>query len=337
MPVTIRDVAAASGVHMSTVSRTFSAPQLVNPATRDRVLAAAAQLGYRPNRAARALITGRTHNLGLIVADLANPFFPPLIKAAEGYARSRDHYVFVADANEDPVVEEDLVRAMAKQVDGLLLCSPRMSNTLIEQLSREVPMVVVNRSVNGLPCVVMDIAQGAGDAVKHLVSLGHQRLALLGGPRGSWTSREIRKAAVAAARAARVELSVLTPNLPTEEGGLAAADPVLRDGATAVLTYNDLMAIGLMEGLDQRGIVIPDDISVVGIDDIEMSRRTRPKLTTMATPAASAGRAAVDMLLQYGDDRRAAAQVALPTELVIRESTAPPQRRRGRRRDPGKE
>lgn len=145
MRATIRDVASASGVHISTVSRTFSAPHLVNAETRSRVLATAESLGYRPNRAARALITGRTHNLGLIVADIANPFFPPMIKAAEGQARLRDHHIFVADTNEDALVEEDLVRAMAKQVDGVLLCSPRMSNSLIEQLSRQVPLVVVNR------------------------------------------------------------------------------------------------------------------------------------------------------------------------------------------------
>ncbi|NUR27961.1 MAG: LacI family DNA-binding transcriptional regulator, partial [Catenulispora sp.] len=126
MPVTIRDVAQASDVHISTVSRAFSAPQLVNPETRARVLAAAERLGYRPNRAARALITGRTHNIGLIVADIANPFFPPLIKAAEGEARLHDYQVFIADSNEDPAVEEELVRALAKQVDGILLVSPRL-------------------------------------------------------------------------------------------------------------------------------------------------------------------------------------------------------------------
>ena len=123
MPATIRDVARASGVHISTVSRTFSAPHLVNPETRSRVLACAEHLGYRPNRAARALITGRTHNIGLIVADIANPFFPPLIKAAESQARHRDYHIFVTDTNEDPAVEEDLVHALAKQVDGVLLCS----------------------------------------------------------------------------------------------------------------------------------------------------------------------------------------------------------------------
>jgi LacI family transcriptional regulator len=336
VPATIRDVASASGVHISTVSRAFSAPHLVNAETRSRVLATAQSLGYRPNRAARALITGRTHNLGLIVADIANPFFPPLIKAAEGQARLRDHHIFVADTNEDALVEEDLVRALAKQVDGVLLCSPRMSNSLIEQLSREVPLVVVNREVAGLPCVVMDVAQGARSAIAHLVELGHRQLALLGGPRGSWTNREIRKSATAAAEAADASLTVISPNPPTAEGGHAAAEQVVRAGVSAVLAYNDLMAIGLIEGLDALGVSVPAGVSVVGIDDIELSRRTRPKLTTVANPAAAAGRAAVDMLLQHGDDRRTTAQVTLRTELVVRDSTAPgPDRAPAR--PPGKE
>lgn len=340
MPATIRDVARACGVHISTVSRTFSAPHLVNPETRSRVLACAENLGYRPNRAARALITGRTHNIGLIVADIANPFFPPLIKAAESQARQRDYHIFVADTSEDPAVEEDLVHALAKQVDGVLLCSPRMSNSLIEQLSREVPLVVINRQVAGLPAVVMDVGQGARLAVEHLTGLGHRDIALLGGPRGSWTNREIRRAATTAARAADANLTVLGPNPPTEGGGLAMAEQVRRAGATAVLAYNDLMAIGLIEGLDSLGIQVPRDISVVGIDDIALSRLTRPKLTTVATPTAAAGRTAVDMLLQHdgssttrtgrgggrvaaGDDRRTTAQVTLQTELVIRDSTGP--------------
>ena len=323
MPATIRDVARASGVHVSTVSRTFSAPHLVNQDTRSRVLAVAESLGYRPNRAARALITGRTHNIGLIVADIANPFFPPLIKAAESQARNRDYHVFVADTNEDPVTEEELVQALAKQVDGVLLCSPRMSNDLIEQLSREVPVVVVNRLVEHLPAVVMDVAQGARTAIEHLVGLGHRDLALLGGPRGSWTNREIRRSAIATARAVGANLTVLGPNQPNETAGAAAVETILRSGVTGVLAYNDLMAIGVLEGLHNRGIGVPEEMSVVGIDDIPLSRLVRPKLTTVATPTAAAGRTAVDMLLQHGDDRRTTAQVTLQTELVVRDSTGP--------------
>jgi DNA-binding LacI/PurR family transcriptional regulator/ABC-type glycerol-3-phosphate transport system substrate-binding protein len=301
---------------------------MVNPETRSRVLAIAEAMGYRPNRAARALITGRTHNLGLIVADIANPFFPPLIKASESYARQRDYHLFVADTDEDPLVEEELVQAIARQVDGVLLCSPRMGNGLIDQLGRDVPLVVINRVVAGLPAVVMDVGQGARTAITHLAGLGHERIVLLSGPRGSWTNREIRRAATATARSCGVTLTVHGPNQPTEHAGAAAASHVQRCGASAVLAYNDLMAIGLIDGLLRLGMRVPQDVSVVGVDDIPLSRLVRPRLTTVATPTAAAGRAAVDMLLQHGADRRTNAKVTLATTLVVRDSTGPAPRPR---------
>ncbi|GAA4135328.1 LacI family DNA-binding transcriptional regulator [Actinomadura keratinilytica] len=324
MAVTIRDVARASGVHVSTVSRTFSAPHLVNAETRNRVLAVAEQLGYRPNRAARGLTTGRTHNLGLIVADIANPFFPPLIKAAQAHARARDYHVFVADTDEDPRVEEELIQAFTKQVDGVLLCAPRLGDRALARLRRQVPFVLVNRRLDGLPAVLMDVGRGARLAVEHLAGLGHRRLALLSGPEGSWNSRRIGEAAADAAAAAGAELTVIGPNSPTEQGGQIAAPEVARAAATGVLAYNDLVAIGLVEGLAELGVRVPDDVSVVGVDDIMQARLNRPKLTTVAMPTVAAGRTAVDMLLQLvgTDEPGPAALTVLETTLVVRESTA---------------
>ncbi|WP_101788754.1 LacI family DNA-binding transcriptional regulator [Nonomuraea indica] len=318
MAVTIRDVARASGVHVSTVSRAFSAPHLVNPETRTRVLAVADDLGYRPNRAARALTTGRTHNLGLIVADISNPFFPPLIKAAQEQARLRDYHVFVADTDEDPKVEEDLIQTLTKQVDGVLLCSPRLTNRTIERLREEVPFVLVNRRVKGMATVLMDVARGARLAFEHLTALGHRRLALVTGPSGSWTSKEMQEAAAATRD---VDVAFLGPNQPTELGGLAAAADVIASGATGVLAYNDLVAIGLIEGLAERGVDVPGDISVIGVDDIVAGRLSRPKLTTIAMPTAAAGRIAVDMLLQSVDSQAATGVTMLETTLIVREST----------------
>ncbi|MFI6601172.1 LacI family DNA-binding transcriptional regulator [Nonomuraea sp. NPDC050536] len=315
MAVTIRDVARASGVHVSTVSRAFSAPHLVNPETRNRVLAVAEELGYRPNRAARALTTGRTHNLGLIVADIANPFFPPLIKAAQAQARTRDYHVFVADTDEDPQVEEELVKTLAKQVDGVLLCSPRLSNRAIERLALDVPFVLVNRRIKGLPAVLMDVPRGARLALEHLKGLGHRRVAVVSGPSGSWTSTEMR---TVAAGVPGLDLVYLGPNQPTEEGGLAVAAAVADSGVTGVLAYNDLVALGLIEGLAAAGISVPADVSVIGVDDILPGRLNRPKLTTVAMPTAAAGRMAVDLLLQSGGE---GALVTLDTTLIVREST----------------
>ncbi|MET7329848.1 LacI family DNA-binding transcriptional regulator [Nonomuraea sp. NPDC005650] len=315
MAATIKDVARACGVHVSTVSRTFSAPHLVNPATRSRVLAAADDLGYRPNRAARALTTGRTFNMGLIVADISNPFFPPLIKAAQAQARGRDYHVFVADTDEDPRVEEELIRTFTKQVDGVLLCSPRLSNKMIERLAEDVPFVVINRRIKGMPAVLMNVAQGAKLALEHLVGLGHRRIALVSGPIGSWTSNEMQGAA---AEAPGLDLVFFGPNQPTESGGLSVAADVAACGATAVLAYNDLVALGLIEGLSEMGIGVPDQISVIGFDDILPGRLNRPKLTTVAMPAVAAGRMAVDLLLQSGGE---GATVTLDTALIVREST----------------
>ncbi|MEO3802758.1 LacI family DNA-binding transcriptional regulator [Nonomuraea sp. B1E8] len=315
MAATIKDVARACGVHVSTVSRAFSAPHLVNPATRSRVLAAADDLGYRPNRAARALTTGRTFNMGLIVADIANPFFPPLIKAAQAQARGRDYHVFVADTDEDPRVEEELIRTFAKQVDGVLLCSPRLSNRMIERLAEDVPFAVVNRRIKGMPAVLMNVAQGAKHALEHLTGLGHRRIALVSGPIGSWTSNEMQGVA---AEAPGLDLVFFGPNQPTEAGGLAVAADVAACGATAVLAYNDLVALGLIEGLSAMEIGVPDQVSVIGFDDILPGRLNRPKLTTVAMPAAAAGRMAVDLLLQSGGE---GATVTLDTALIVREST----------------
>lgn len=331
MAVTIRDVARASGVHVSTVSRTFSAPHLVNVETRNRVLAVAEGLGYRPNRAAQALTTGRTHNLGLIVADIANPFFPPLIKAAQAQARERDYHVFVADTDEDPLLEQELIETLSKQVDGVLLCSPRLSNRVIERLRAQVPFVVVNRRVKGLTTVLMDVGQGARAAMEHLADLGHRRVALLSGPPGSWTSGEIRQSAADRAAELGVELTVLGPNGPTERGGLSAAAAVVAAGVTGVLCYNDLVALGLIEGLRERGVGVPDDVSVIGVDDSLAGRLSRPKLTTITMPTAAAGRMAVDLLLAAvsAGDSGTPTLARLETHLVVRESTGAADRAAG--------
>ncbi|MFF7580110.1 LacI family DNA-binding transcriptional regulator [Streptomyces sp. NPDC008061] len=329
--MTIRDVAQAAEVHVSTVSRSFSAPHLVKRETRERVLAIAAELGYQPNETARALTTGRTRNLGLIVSDIANPFFPPLIKAAQAYARVRGYQVFVADTDEDAAVEEELIQTLARQVDGVILVSPRLANDVIGRLGGALPFVLVNRSVAGLSAVLMDVANGAALAVDHLAGLGHRHLALVCGPRGSWTSAQMRRAAGKAAADQGVRLDVLGPNPPTEHGGIAATPAVLGTGATGVIAYNDLVAIGLIEGLDGQNVRVPRDISVIGVDDTVAGRLNRPRLTTVAMPTAAAGRTAVDLLIQALETsgEPATARTMLATSLVVSNSTGAPEQPAG--------
>ena len=323
MTVTIRDVALASGVHVSTVSRTFSAAHMVNPETRARVMAAANELGYRPNRAARALSTRRTGNLGLIVADIANPFFPPLIKAAQAQARVRDYHVFIADTDEQARVEEELVRSMAKQVDGALLVAPRLSNRTIAELGRDVPFTVVNRRVKNLPCVLMDVASGVRQAITHLADLGHRGLIVVTGPRASWTGQELGRAAAERAAELGLGLHLIGPNPPTEDGGAAAAEEVAKLGGTAVLTHNDLMAIGLIRGLRRLDLEVPRDMSVIGVDNTVAGRHSSPSLTTVDMPTSAAGRTAIDLLLQSVTLGGSLGTVSLDTSLITRESTGP--------------
>lgn len=156
MAVTIGDVARTAGVSASTVTRALAKPALVRPATRDRVHEAAAALGYHPNRAAQGLITGRTGNLGLLVPDLGNPFFPSIVKGVQARAREADYAIFLADTDEDPSAEAGLVRRLSKQVDGILLCSPRMSGDELRPLVGDTPLVLVYRRISRVSSVTAD-------------------------------------------------------------------------------------------------------------------------------------------------------------------------------------
>jgi DNA-binding LacI/PurR family transcriptional regulator len=283
----------------------------------------AEELGYQPNRAARGLVTGKTGNIGVVVPDVANPFFSAMLKGCTARAREARHVVFLADAAEDPRVEAEVVGAMAKQVDGIVLCSPRMESAQLQKLVGTAPLVLVNRDEAGLPAVLMDSADGARQALEHLAALGHRRIAHLGGPPTSWSGGQRRAGVRAAAPASEVEVVELGPFPPTFQGGIQAADLALARGVTAVLAYNDLMAIGVMNRLAARGVVVPSEMSVVGFDDIEMSAMTTEPLTTVRQPMEAAGRAAVDLLLEEPDDPGGVRRW-LPAQLIVRSTTVPP-------------
>ena len=325
MAVTIKDVARAAGVSPSTVSRALSAPELVQPETRRRVQQAATELGYHPNRAARGLITGRTGNIGLILPDLTNPFFPGVVKGVQSRARESDFSVFLADTDEDPTVEADLVRALIKQVDGIVLCSPRMGEDELRSLAGETPMVMLNRRVGRIPSVTIDNSDGIRQAVAHLVALGHRRVAYVAGPRTSWSNRERLRILRAATAASGVELVEVGNVVPQFAGGVAAADLVLAAGVTAVIAYNDLVALGLLNRFSVRGVAVPDRMSVIGFDDIVLSEMVSPSLTTLAQPKEQTGRAGVDLLLALLDDsdRAAVPRRELTSHLMVRHSTGP--------------
>ncbi|GIG40206.1 LacI family DNA-binding transcriptional regulator [Cellulomonas phragmiteti] len=321
MAVTLRDVARAAGVSAATASRALSAPDLVAPERRELVRRVARELGYRPNRAARELITGRSGHLCLVVPDLGNPFFSAVAKAVQARARATGHAVVVADAEEDPVLEAELVAQLGGQADGVLLCSPRMSGDDLAAVAADGrPVLLVNREGAGLPSVVVDNRDGVRQAVRHLHALGHRRVAYAGGPSGSWS--DARRRDGLAALDLDVEVVDLGAHAPVFAGGVGAADLAVASGATAVLTHNDLMALGMLDRLRTRGVRVPADLSVVGFDDAPVATLVTPSLTTVAMPLARLGRTAVDLLLAPRGGE--VPHSVLPVELVVRGTTAPP-------------
>lgn len=324
MAVTIRDVARAAGVSISTVSRALSSPDQVAEETRLRVEDAARTLSYRPNRAARGLITGRTGSIGLVVPDLENPFFGSICKGVQSRARAVGYAVFIGDTDEDPSVETEVVRSLLKQVDGLILCSARGSDQTLERLALECRVVLINRRVADLSSLSFDNGGGVRAVLRHLVALGHRRIAYAAGPSTSWSDGQRASAFRAfSAESPDLELIELGNFPPVFAGGVQAGDLAIASGATAVMAFNDLVAVGVLDRLRQRGVRVPHDISVTGFDDVPISSLASPTLTTVSFPRVQMGRASVDLLIDevLGTASDVNVSREMSVALVVREST----------------
>jgi LacI family transcriptional regulator/LacI family repressor for deo operon, udp, cdd, tsx, nupC, and nupG len=264
---TLADVATLAGVSKATASRVLSRPELVSPDTAGRVLAAAAKLGFVPNRAARQLARGRTGVVALVVPTLDNAFFTPIIAGAQAAAGEADLQLTVAV---HPLAGADELTAferLAHQVDGFVVVAPRGADDVVRAATRHKPTVLVDREVTGVPSVVADTATAFGSLVSRFVADGHERIAYLGGPDGSWQDGQ-RTAAVVAATRGRAELTVLGPYPSTFEAGVRASDDVLASGATAVVPYATAIGLGLMfvlrgEGHRDRSVTISSERMVV--------------------------------------------------------------------------
>lgn len=324
--MTIRDVAAQAGVSAATVSRVFSRPESVTVETRRRVLTAADALRYSPHPVARSLARGTTGNLGLVVPDIAVAFCAVVTKAVSQRARRDGFALFVADSDEPRTwaVTDGLrsAHAMAKQVDGLLLLSPTTADDDLRALASEVPLVVINRDLDGVPAVLMPSADSAVTAVEHLHALGHRRLAYLAGP-DNYSNRARVKAFTRTCVRLGVPGVVMGPFTPTFSGGARAADLVLADGATGVVAYNDDVASGVISRLADRDVPVPARCSVVGFDDTALASMITPRLTTVRLPMAEAGEIAVGLLVDVLRGEPPRGPVELPAELIVRGSTGP--------------
>jgi LacI family transcriptional regulator, galactose operon repressor len=337
--VTIRDVARLAKVHPGTVSRALNEETrgLVNPETAERVLRAADQLGYRPNRIARGLKTSRSHTIGVLIPDITNPLFPPILRGIEDRLDQAGYTALIVNTDNDPERERIYLEAMrGRQVDGFISATARLDRELLAELDGAgTPLVLVNRSLEdgSVPAVTVDDRRGIALAVEHVVELGHERIGHVAGPQNLSTGHRRQLSFTEAMHAAGLEVSAEQISFGayfTEEEGARACDQLLSDapGVTAIVAGNDLMAIGCFDTLEERGLVCPDDISVVGFNDMPFVDRLRPPLTTIRIPHREIGQEAADLLLeQLSGKGQAGSEVLLEPALMVRGSTASPRPR----------
>ena len=327
--VTIYDVARVAGVAASTVSRALSKPGRVSFKTAEHVRRVAEDLGYRSGHLQRDVASTRgTGMLAMIVADIANPVFFGMIRGAERAAVERGYTLLVVETQESTPAEEAAAVRLSGCTDGLILSSSRLSDAVIRGLAKEHPVVLLNRSVGEVTSILSDNVHAMKKATEHLVELGHRSICYLAGPDASWADgmrwRGLREAAV------ELDLHVrrLGPFLPTMRGGAVAADGWLLRPSTAVIAYNDLMAIGFLRAVQAAGRAVPGDVSVIGFDNIVDASLVEPRLTTVAAPLVSLGSTAVAHLLRGASarDETLADPVMLPSKLIVRGSTGPQSR-----------
>jgi len=331
----IYQVAKRAGVSTATVSRVLSQPDVVAPETRRRVMRAVERLAYEPNSAAKNLRTLRTAKLLVTVPDISNPFFSLILQGIEETAQRAGYAVLVGDTQHDER-REDSYAAMLKrkEADGLIFLGHRLPKTAAELVRTVAPRCapVVNGCEFsprlGIPSVHIDNAKAASEAMDHLYRLGHRRLGIVTGPLLSPLSRDRLSGAAGRAKQAKADRDFIVMNGDFSiESGSVAAERLLgrRDPPTAIFCFNDEMAMGVLETAKRRRLRVPDDLSVVGFDDIRFARYTDPPLTTIAQPMRAIGEGTVRLLLQIlNGNGHAPESVTLPHTLTIRSSTAPP-------------
>jgi LacI family transcriptional regulator len=333
-PATLRDVARVAGVHPGTVSRALN-PQtrsLVNERTARRVLDAAQELGYRPNPIARGLRTNRSNTIGVLVPDLMNPLFAAVVRGIEDGLREGGYTPLIANTDNDAERERVAYEAMsARQVDGFIAATARRDHWLLaDQVHSGAKLVLVNRRVDSdaIPAVTGDDHEGIRLAVEHLASLGHERIAHVAGSQSLYTGWSRHHGFVDAMRAGGLELDpelVVFSGAFTEREGARCCDELLARGHefTAIVAGNDLLALGCYDALEQHDLRCPEDVSVVGYNDMPFVDRFRPALTTVRVPHYELGATAAALMLEQlrGTDMPPR-QLLLAPELVVRRSTA---------------
>ncbi len=336
--ITIKDIAREAGVSHSTVSRALRDSPLIPPLTSQRVHRAAAKLGYLPSAAARTLKTNRSRVLGVIISNVDDPFFSEVLQGIEEVAQAANYSLFMAASRRDPQHEHQIIRTMHEhRVDGIILCSTLSSIEQNGQLAAVgAPIIVINSQAceEYQYTIEHDDLDGARRMTRHLIELGHRRIGYLGFPgSGRSDSKRLGGYRLAMGQAGLIILDgyefAAFDNDPARGSAAAGHFLALTERPTAILCYNDQIAIGLLQGLQHGGLRIPQDCSIAGFDNITFSAYTNPPLTTFDQPKRSIGAEAARMTLRLLNEAGSvpgAKRVVMQGHLVARASTAPPPR-----------
>lgn len=326
-PTTIYDVAKAAGVSPSTVSRTFSRPGRVSNRTAAHIRKVASELGYRTDRIYQQTTPTHSRLIGLAVTDVTNPFFFSLLRGAEQVCAQHDYVVMLFDAQESGPHEREIFERALPVLDGVIITSSRLSDTALRGFAKKVPTVVLNRAVAGLPCVVSDYDRGVRSAMEHLAGLGHRRVAYIAGPPASWADGARWRAFHEAATDLGMIDCRLGPVMPTVRGGQQVLPQIHERRVSAVVAYNDLIAIGVLRAMAASGLRVPDRLSVIGFDNIFVSDLVSPRLTSIASPLGLVGEKAarsVISLIEHHDEKSDFMEpLVMPMRLIERASTGP--------------
>lgn len=331
----IKDVAQEAGVSTATVSHVINQTKFVTDETRQKVLDAVEKLNFYPNAHARTLASGRSNIIGLLISDISNPFFPELVKSIEAEAFEHGFNIMLFNTNYDADRAADYVRRLIElKVAGVALMTAELEPALIDELAKKEVRAVFNDLgivSEHMSNIVLDYSAGIHEAVRHLVSLGHKRIAHIAGS-SQIRSGVIRRDAFAEAIKKYLpdakEVLIFEGDFRFESGRLAATEILnLEQLPTAIVVANDMMALGAMQELKANGIKIPQDISIVGFDDIAFASMAEPALTTVCSPRVEIGRRAIEALVQtIKIPNQQGIEIKIPTYLIVRDSTAPPRK-----------
>src|ERR1700761_2315421 len=336
----IRSVARLANVSIATVSRTINRVSTVNPKTAKRVWEVIEKLNYFPNTQARSLVSGRSRLLGLIVSEITNPFFPELIQGFEDIAVEHGYEILISSTNYDPRRMSLCIRRMLeRRAEGVAVMTFGVEKPLLEQLAeRNVPLVFVDVGPErpGISLLRVDYRNGIQQGVEHLAGLGHRKIAFVSGPKRLHSAQSRLTAFIKSIEESGLEADPawLIEGDHTLEGGAAAMEQLLKSKPmpTAVMCSNDMTAIGVLHKLYRAGLKAPDDVSVIGFDDIHIAQVTIPPLTTIQMSCFDLARAAVTALRAHREEELEPQRLyKIPTRLIVRESTGSPKGSKGRR------